>query len=93
MPLVDDLEREQEFLAEFFLALADIGLRREHPHGVVGQLVGAVGGLARPDREHHIRRHAELALDPGERRAVLYRQPLALLGEPRNRRLGNVVRR
>ena len=60
LPLVEDFQRQQKFLAEFVLALAEIGLRRQHADGVVGVGGAAVIGLAAEDREHDRRRHAEL---------------------------------
>ena len=32
--VLEDFQRQQKFVAEFFLALAEIGLRRQHADGV-----------------------------------------------------------
>jgi hypothetical protein len=78
-------QRQQEFLAEFLLALAEIGLRRQDANGVVGIARAAVIGLAAEDREQHCRRNAELALDRGQRRVVLVEQLAALRGQALDR--------
>ena len=80
-------------MAEHVLALAHIGLGGEHADRVVGQLVMAEIGLAAPDREHHRAGHAELLLDPFERRGVLRAQLRALGGEARNVGLLEIVGR
>ena len=68
LPLVEDFQRQQKFLAELFLALAEIGLRRQHADGVAGVAGAAVIGLAAEDREHDGGVDAELPLDGVERR-------------------------
>jgi len=73
----------QEFVAEEILAFADIGLRRQHADGILARGLAAVIGLARPDRQHDIAGHAELALDARERRLVLRGKLGALRGEAR----------
>ena len=60
---------------------------------MLGQLVAAEGGLAAPDREQNISRHAELLLDRGERAAVLGAELLGLFGKPRDIRFLEVVGR
>ena len=79
--LVEHLERQQKFVAEFFPALAVIGLRRQHADGVAAVAGAAVIGLAAEDRQHDGRRHAELPLDRGERRPVLIIELAALRGQ------------
>ncbi len=81
-PSCSIFKRVQEFVAEEILALAGIGLRRQRADGVERQLVAAVVGLARPDRQHDVAGHADLALDAGERVAVLRGELLAARGEP-----------
>ena len=93
MALLQHLERKQELLAEHVLAPPVIGLRRQHRDRILGQLIAAKGGLAAPDREQHIARDAELLLDGAQRRVVIGRELLALLGEPRDRRLAHVIGR
>ena len=91
--LVQHLERQQKFVAEFVLALAVIGLRRQHADGVVGVAGAAVVGLAAEDRQHHGRRDAELPLDRGQRRPVLIVELAALRGEAVEGRLFQIIRR
>ena len=63
LPLVEDFQRLQKFVEEFFLALAEIGLRRQHADGVVLVAGAAVVGFAAEDGEQNGRRHAELLFD------------------------------
>ena len=76
--VLQHFQRVQEFVSEEILALADIGLRRQHADGVERQLVAAVIGLARPDRQHDIAGHAELFLDARQRVVVLRGEFFAL---------------
>ena len=91
--LLQHLERQQKFVAELVLALAVIGLRRQHADGVVGVAGAAVVGLAAEDRQHHGRRDAELPLDRGERRPVLIVELAALRGQAIEGRLFQIIRR
>ena len=63
--ILQHLEREQKFSAEFILALAEIGLCRQHADGVARVVRTAIIGLASKDREQDGRRDAELTLDRG----------------------------
>ena len=87
------LQRIEQFLAEPILAAAVIALRRKHADGVVRQLVAAKRGLAAPDRQDHVRRHAEFLLDGGEHGTVLGGEFLAALGKPRDGPFADVVGR
>ncbi len=91
--VVQHFEREQELAAEFVLALAEIGLRRQHANGVVRQCIAAVVGLTPKDREHDGRIDAELALDRRQGRAILVEQFAALRGQPIECRFFQIVRR
>ena len=91
--VLQHFQRVQEFVAEKILALADIGLRRQHAQRIVRLPFGAVIGLARPDRQHHIAGHAEHLLDARQRVAVLRGEFLALRGEARECRLAQILRR
>src|SRR5450759_1697561 len=75
--VLQHFQRVQEFVAEEILALTDIGLRRQHADGVVRLFFAAVIGLAPPDRQHHIARHAERFLDARQRVVVLRGKQLA----------------
>ena len=70
--VLQHLQGVQEFVLEELLALADIGLRRQHADCVVRKLVAAIVGFARPDRQHDIAGHAKFFFDAGERVAVLH---------------------
>ncbi len=91
--LVQDFQRLQKFVEEFFLALAEIGLRRQHADGVALVAGAAVIGFAAEDGEHNGRRHAELLFDCPERVAILIEQLAASSGETVERRLFQIVRR
>ncbi len=93
MALLEHLERQQKLLPEEIFALAVIGLGGEHAHRVLGQLVAPEVGFAAPDREQNVAGHPELPLDGGERDLMLLGEPPALLGEPRDARLLDVVGR
>ena len=88
--LLQDFQRQQEFLPEHVLAAAEIGLRRQHLDGVMRQLEISEIGLASPDRDHHGRRHAEALLDRGKRRGVFGGELAALLGQPRKLGFGQI---
>ena len=87
LPVVEDFQRQQEFLREFVLALAVISLRRQHLDGVVRIGDVAVIGLTAENGEHDARRHAEFPLDRGERAAILRIKLAALHREPLDHRL------
>ena len=93
VPLVEHLERVEQFLREHLLAAAVVALRRQHRDGVLGQLVGAERGLAAPDRQQHVAGHAELLLDRRQRAFVLDGELLGLRGQPRDVRVLDVVGR
>ena len=81
VPLLQDFQRGEEFVAEHVLAPPDVGLRRQHADRVVRQLVAAERGLAAPDRQDHLRRHAVALLD--RRRASRDAGPRASCPAPR----------
>ena len=86
-PLLEDFQRQQKFVAEFVLALAEIGLRRQHADGAVGVAGAAVIGLAAEDREHDGRRSTPNCRSMAvERRPVLLVELAALRGEAIDRR-------
>ena len=93
LALVEDFQRLQKFVEEFFLALAEIGLRRQHADGVALVAGAAVIGFAAEDGEHNGWRHAELLFDRRERVAILIEQLAASPGEIVERRLFQIVRR
>ena len=69
--VLQHLQGMQEFISEEILALADIGLRRQHADGVGRQPISAIIGFARPDREHDIAGDAEFLLDARQWFAIL----------------------
>ena len=93
LSVLSDFQRQQEFLAEFVLALAQIGLRRQHADRAARILGAAVIGFAAEDREHDGRIDAELPLDGAERRPVLIVELAAGGREPADRALLDIVRR
>jgi hypothetical protein len=90
LAVLQHLERVQELLAEHLLAAAVIALRGEHGDGVLRQPVAAERGLAAPDREQHVARHAELVLDRRERTGVLGGELLGLRRQVRDAGLADV---
>ena len=93
LSLVQDFQRLQELVEELFLALAEIGLRRQHADGVALVAGLAVIGFAAEDGEHHGWRHAELLFDCRERVVILIEQFSAFRCEAVKRRLFQIVRR
>jgi cold shock CspA family protein/ribosome-associated translation inhibitor RaiA len=93
VPFLQHLERVQQLLPKEVLPPAVISLRGEHGDGVLRQLVAAERGLAPPDREEDIARHAELLLDRGKRPGMLGGELFALRGEVGDVRLLDVVGR
>ena len=91
--VVEDFQRQQEFVAELVLAPAKIGLRGQHPDGAALVDGAAVIGFAAEDRQHNCRRHAELAFDRVERRAILRIEHAALRRELLDGRLLEIIRR
>ena len=89
--LAEDFERQDEFGAVLILAAADIGLRRHHTHGIIGQRVAAEIGLAAPDRQHNGCGDAEARFDRVQCVPVFLRQPLPLGRKPRDGRFLDVV--
>ena len=81
LPLIEDLQRQQEFFLKLFLALADIRLCRQHPDRVQRVAGAPVVGLAPEDGEQDRRVDAELLLDRTQRRAVLVEQLATVGGE------------
>jgi hypothetical protein len=78
-PVLQQLEGRHQLVAEQLLAPAEKGLGGQRlDHVMLRAAGGAVGGLAPPDGQHDRRRHAQLALDALQRRAVLGEQRLAL---------------
>ena len=90
---LQDLQRQQKLLAEFILALAVIGLRRQNTNCVLGIGGAAVIGFAAEDREQDGGRHAVLPLDGVERAAILRQELAALRREPLDRRLFQIIGR
>ena len=91
--VLQHLQRMQEFIVEEFLALADIGLCRQHADGVIGQLIAAIVGFARPDRQHDTSGHAEFFLDARQRVAILHGKLPAARGKAVEARLAQILRR
>ena len=91
--IANDLQRQNELGAVLILAAADIGLRRQHPHRIVGQRVAAIVGFAAPDRQYHGGGHAETRFDRAQGVAMLRHQPLPFLRQPRNAGFLDVVSR
>ncbi len=89
--VLQHLQRGEEFVAEEILALAGVGLRRQHADGVEPVMFAAVVGLARPDRQHDVARHAELFFDARERALVLRGELLALRGQALEGRLAQIL--
>ena len=76
--LAKNLQRQDEFVAILILAPADIGLRRHHAHGIIGQRVAAEIGLAAPDSQHNGCGNAEARFDGVQCPLVFLHQPLPL---------------
>ena len=93
LSLVQNFQRLQELVEEFFLALAEIGLRRQHADGVALVAGATVIGFAAEDGEHDGWRHAELLFDCRERVVILIEQFSASPGEIVERRFFQIVRR
>ena len=91
--VLQHFQRRQELVPEEVLALPVKALRREHTGRAVREFISAERGFAPPDRQHDLRRHAELLLDAGKRRAVLIEQLTALRGQVRERQLAQVLGR
>ena len=90
---LQDLQSQQKFLPEFFLAATEIGLRRQHTDRIMRVRGPAVIGLAAEDREQNSGRHAELAFDGVKRAAELREKFAALHREPFDHGLLQIIRR
>ena len=70
---IDDLQRRDQFAAEFVRPAAIVSERRQRPDGRKLSRIGAEVGFQPPDRDDDRARHAVLLFDAAESRAVLRR--------------------